>query len=138
MLKLFLLVYSTINSTENKYPRYSRLPWWRPSMSFSYGNLYSDHASNLDVTGWYRAAHSLHGLASDISGWISPFFLRFLANVFIDTDIASRSAIHITIIAARHIDIAKQVSGLAFALCKSDATLVIWLIAATNGRIPLM
>ena len=52
----------------------------------------------------------------------------------IDTDIASESAIHI-IIAARHIDIAKQVSGLALALCIPDATLVIWLIAATNGRI---
>jgi hypothetical protein len=54
--------------------------------------------------------------------------------VSIDTDIASGSAIHITI-AARHIDIAKHVSGLALALCTSDATLVIWLIAATNGRI---
>ena len=106
-------------------------------MSFSYGNLYSDHASNFDVTGWYRAAHNLHELASDISGWISPFFLGFRTNVSIDTDIASGSAIHITI-AARHIDIAKQVSGLALALCISDATLVIWLIAATNGRIPLM
>jgi len=105
-------------------------------MSFSYGNLYSDHASNLDVTGWYRAAHNLHGLASDISGWISPFFLGFLTNVSIDTDIASGSAIHITI-AARHIDIAKQVSGLALALFISDATLVIWLIAV-NIRLPVM
>ena len=54
-----------------------------------------------------------------------------------DTDIASGTVIHI-IIAARHIDIAKQVSGLALAACLPDAMLVIWLIAATNGRIPLM
>ncbi len=54
-----------------------------------------------------------------------------------DTDIASGSVIYI-IIAARHIDIAKQVSGLALALCIPDVMLVIWLTAATNGRIPLM
>ena len=101
------------------------------------GNLYSDHASNLDVTGWYRTAHYLLGLASDIIGWISPLFLGFRTNVSIDTDIASGSAIHI-IIAAHHIDIAEQVSGLALALCIPDATLVIWLTAATNGHIHLM
>ena len=49
-----------------------------------------------------------------------------------DTDI------HITI-AARHIDMAKKhASGLALALCKSEATLVMWFIAATKGRIPLI
>ena len=131
----FFLVYFTISNTKNA--RYSCLPWRRPSMSLSYGNLYSDHASNVDVTGWYRAAHNFHGLASDIIGWISHLFPGFRANVSIDTDIASGSAIHI-IIAARYIDTAKHVSGLGLWLYVTDATLVIWFIAATNGRIPLM